>query len=1030
MSVSINALKSHISQAYPDVEQVDDSVLRFTKRNAGIPFAVCFVEASKQLPDTREDVAAHAERVVGQTYFDQPKSVQWNHYLYFVVENVHTEAVRQAKSLIEQDTSYARKFVVDKDDFEKVLRPTILTPTSTTDRVDAISTWIEALHHSHLIEAVFGDYTRADRLSVADGTTPFSKSPKHALLSAAKATPQLQPLRSFKVTEFRPCLQGKRFDFRDVNLFVGVNGSGKTSSLEAIELYYCGKRTKRNRDINERYLFDVEELGKKVVTITDSRPESTFRHRNRDWYGVRELRRTKIGDSFGRFNFLNTDAAVDLGNADERSVNEDLARLLVGSDAAIIWPVIIQLADDVSAELRRASESNAQTQVALDSIQKQLAETRTIKTESDSLRAALTVELKRNQWSIDDEYLEEEAGALITSLSALLGAAQQAVDLSWIAAPVTLDGCRQFIMSVEAALQTNRAAVDRLELLAARQTELTASSSRLERADSLASELQRLIDLRVEQRDSELAEQRQIVTLATDLLAGIDDETVATVTEMPMDRTVGASNSEAQDLRRSADEKLKEAKEKAARFASIRKRSVAIAQQLRQLAKQIITEETADECPLCHTKFERGELERHMAIGLDAHEEAAAQKLLSDVTRLEDQCRRAESMANAMSKIVRYCSAAGLSSDISLTFALTTITEEQSALAVADERANDLSSQIDSLQVQGLSLQRLSVVRKELSALGFGDMYRSPDDAASLRRTIQDDLRVASQEMTSAAQAVTRLRTEIEAALRPWILDATNPRDAMAKLEERRVTTQQVLSRLGQFTSSFQWDDSRPIGEWIVEGERIRDIAAKLQKAMGTERVAAKTLTNLTHREKELQARVKQLDDRIIWLREADDALQGVKSEHSLEALTRSALQDNHKVIQKIFSQIHSPPEFESIEFNEGRWQLKRDGQDPMVKLTQISTGQRAAFALSVFLAQNAQLTAGPPVILIDDPIAHIDDLNCLSFLDYLREVALTGKRQIFFATASDKLASLFERKFDFLGDRFKRFDLKRTLSY
>ena len=94
--------------------------------------------------------------------------------------------------------------------------------------------------------------------------------------------------------------------------------------------------------------------------------------------------------------------------------------------------------------------------------------------------------------------------------------------------------------------------------------------------------------------------------------------------------------------------------------------------------------------------------------------------------------------------------------------------------------------------------------------------------------------------------------------------------------------------------------------------------------------------------------------------------------------------------------------------------------------MTEISTGQRAAYALSIFLAQNSQLTNAPPVVLIDDPIAHVDDLNALSFLDYLREVALLGTRQIFFATANDKLATLIERKFDFLGNGFKKFALNR----
>jgi len=79
------------------------------------------------------------------------------------------------------------------------------------------------------------------------------------------------------------------------------------------------------------------------------------------------------------------------------------------------------------------------------------------------------------------------------------------------------------------------------------------------------------------------------------------------------------------------------------------------------------------------------------------------------------------------------------------------------------------------------------------------------------------------------------------------------------------------------------------------------------------------------------------------------------------------------------------------------------DGSE--ASLSEISSGQRAAFALSIFLAQNAQLTLAPPVILMNDPIAHVDDLNSLSFLDYLREIALTNQRQIFFATADDKLA-------------------------
>lgn len=63
----------------------------------------------------------------------------------------------------------------------------------------------------------------------------------------------------------------------------------------------------------------------------------------------------------------------------------------------------------------------------------------------------------------------------------------------------------------------------------------------------------------------------------------------------------------------------------------------------------------------------------------------------------------------------------------------------------------------------------------------------------------------------------------------------------------------------------------------------------------------------------------------------------------------------------------------------------------------------------------------------MDDPVAHIDDINMLSFLDHLRQLAIGGSRQIFFATADTKLAGLFRHKFRFLGDEFKELRLSRT---
>ena len=65
--------------------------------------------------------------------------------------------------------------------------------------------------------------------------------------------------------------------------------------------------------------------------------------------------------------------------------------------------------------------------------------------------------------------------------------------------------------------------------------------------------------------------------------------------------------------------------------------------------------------------------------------------------------------------------------------------------------------------------------------------------------------------------------------------------------------------------------------------------------------------------------------------------------------------------------------------------------------------------------------------MLFDDPVVYVDDLNLLSCLDLLRDVAMLGRRQIFFATANTRVAELVKVKFDFLGERFRSHKLERV---
>jgi exonuclease SbcC len=90
-----------------------------------------------------------------------------------------------------------------------------------------------------------------------------------------------------------------------------------------------------------------------------------------------------------------------------------------------------------------------------------------------------------------------------------------------------------------------------------------------------------------------------------------------------------------------------------------------------------------------------------------------------------------------------------------------------------------------------------------------------------------------------------------------------------------------------------------------------------------------------------------------------------------------------------LFRGIHAPQEFDGVRFNGDIFLNRRGGSE--CRLTEISTGQRSAL------------------------------------LDSLRELVINGNRQMFFATANAKVANLFARKFDFLGDSFRDITLDRA---
>ena len=567
-----------------------------------------------------------------------------------------------------------------------------------------------------------------------------------------------------------------------------------------------------------------------------------------------------------------------------------------------------------------------------------------------------------------------------------------------------------------------------MDTLVGRQVTLAVKHKNDLAARGIAEEASLLIDRGIPSRIAERNKDRETLTTCSEWLTSYDEETIRIIPDEHLDTQLTRFQEIAAASGQTAEADLAVLKGEYDDFLKLRDESVSLGQQLRQIATRILKNSAdTDVCPLCHTSFGPGELLSHITEGVDEHLERQGQSLFTRLQEQEKSAQVARTVVVAAEWLNAFSRRAHLSETLSVRLALSRVEEAKQTQQVVQARVQALNDELLRLESEGLSGMEPKEISDRLRQFGYPLEDFSRVALGPLLAAIDQNLAASDQTIGAERKEIGELEKRLQESLHSAgisidELDTENFKRGLSQLRERQTTTKLLQEKVSSFIKLFPWPSDRPFAELIVEAESARTIAADLQTALGREKQAQAAEEESMKRKKQLEQQRGKLLPRIKRFTVAHDDLETLRRQHSLSTAMKDALTQNKTNIELIFSRIHSPAEFRGLG---QKWtSLIRKASGKEAQLSEISTGQRAAFALSIFLAQNAQLNTAPPVILIDDPIAHIDDLNSLSFLDYLREIVLTGKRQIFFATANDKLATLFERKFDFLGPQnFCRFD-------
>ncbi|RLA41105.1 MAG: hypothetical protein DRR42_25040, partial [Gammaproteobacteria bacterium] len=397
MTVTASQLHSRVIAHFPDAEQINDTVIRFTKKMEGNPYAVYYLDVAQNLPSSQEILTKYQDRIIGSYYFKGRKSLQWSNYLYFITsrEQLKRGEVIDAKGLIERDRNYARKFVIPEDEVGLILKPSVIAPTELAPHEGILSIWSSSLADAGLDAVIFSNANLPARLKLIEKPSLLAKTKVETPEPGGDAG-ELPFIRSLELKKYREFTSLRKFEFGKVNLIFGRNGSGKTSLLETIELFYCG-RNKRNPDSTPAYSLGVTFVDGKTEIATNSRNRKLFRTRNLKWYGQPEVRTNNLYLSFSQFNFLNTDAAVGLADS-PTDIEDDLSKLLVGSEASKVWRNIERVSDEIAKTLKGLNPLKAQIEGELSILIKRLSSSNDIRLESDSIRVRLKGMINRVGW--------------------------------------------------------------------------------------------------------------------------------------------------------------------------------------------------------------------------------------------------------------------------------------------------------------------------------------------------------------------------------------------------------------------------------------------------------------------------------------------------------------------------------------------------------------------------------------------------------------------------------------------------------
>lgn len=952
--------------------------------------------------------------------------------------------------VIESNKTYARKYVFSENETITFINGIVRTSNDEVGTVSPVQEWDRILREEHLTACLTEPYSAKKVEGYLLGSwfdADYDQDDDYASMKSSPV-PQVKWVKDLDTTDFRDfCFDNKVMQFAQINLFYGANGSGKTSVLEAIE-YALTAEVRRVKDFkiklptSESPKIRVYDREGGTHTFTPGFSKKNSKEIERVWYGVPIGRtKTNLNDNFNRFNAFDSEAAykfIHESDNSEDSFSAMFGNLMFGEtvvDHEKKWQRFKKAFNDRYTELRsELSNARSMAEYYEQSIAQKSAAAKSDEIEQGIVEMRLNTRAKLPTSPVDryPKVLEEMllVRKYIDVLSSHHLETQTFAEISASIAEIKRNALLYAKQKREKSEKIIKLAEDngnqKLKIFKER-----------EKQDDIQKRIELInTDIRNWSIVQNVLSHKDTIKLAMDLvdeLTKIDRDLyyISKIEQRPA--VISFLNLDSQDsipvTKRiqceAALEKARTQKQQLEiRYAEAKKAFGEREQhaiELRKIGKTLLIDA---KCPLCGHEYSS------MQQLIDIIDNAVVvndsmDSLISRIQQATSTIRSLEKILDREKLITRAKEELLILED---TVPMVKACAEDykrlyqylSSKTEKEKRKTEIVEQQGTLDTQGFSIRNITACKDyQMTDPTYLEFKKS--STGTYTEFLQNRLHRVQLELSMSEDAIAGFEQQIQKNEQTEELLRTEIHQLDSLIETLGTDTNRDNEQaLENIKIKFDLPKNRIFGEWVKKFHTVFD-KCELEVA----RLQSQTLVAFERQTlAEYKATIKK-DTPMV--ERCSRAVQAFERMPSLSSFVERSIRNNIQQISKLFKWMHHSGEFIGLDIDQNGIYAVRGFNNQEVRTYEMSTGQRSTIAMAVMFALHMAAPDAPQFLLLDEPLATMDDTQVLNVLDILKSMAYQNT-QIFFTTANGIMIDLFKKCFKGTPFDYKEYEfIKRV---